>query len=132
MNLSKLSKINEGFERLKVLDKEILAIERLANDIATKSVELELNLKCVKPEDKKEQVLDSDGNLISGDRPYSSSGLFGYMLYSEPKKPATNETTYLEYISDTTALQVLGVLIMQKQEQRNLILKTFEKWGVEL
>jgi hypothetical protein len=131
MNLSKLSKINEGFERLKVLDKEILAIERLANDIATKSVELELNLKCVKPEDKKEQVLDSDGNLITGDRPSSGFGLFSYITYSEPKKP-TNETAYLEYISDTTALQVLGVLIMQKQEQRNLILKTFEKWGVEL
>jgi hypothetical protein len=134
MKLTKLSRINEGFEKLKQLDKEVLAIERLAELVANKKSEIHINLTAVDLEKraKNEIYLDSDGSLVNRNKP-SSGGISSYIFYSsEPPKPPEDSVDVKELIGDVHALELLGLLILQKQQQRVAILNAFRKLGVEV
>lgn len=131
MKLSRLAKINEGFVLLTKIDKEVMEIEKLASEIVTNRVSLDLELKCINHDKKvSSQVLDANGDLIS--ETSSSSGWTFYSFKAEEPKPKENESVYKESMGDTLALQVLGLLLRDKQDKRNIILNQFKQWGVEI
>ncbi len=130
MNLKRLEEAKRAFEVLQKLDQEIIQIEKIAMDIANNKRELKFSLGYEDTSKSKESVLDSDGSIIPGGM-YSFSSMSS--IWSPIKEtPPVKEIGVNEVISDTQALQMLGVLLHDKQLQRSNILEVFEKWGIDI
>jgi hypothetical protein len=130
MDFKKLDKAAKLHERIKQLDKEIIDIERLALMVATKKTELKFSLKVndLEKTEVPKKTTCSDELVIS------FQGMFGG-LYSPPTKKKDvkkYDHKFSEIVSDTLALQLLGVVIEDKKHIRELALKQIKKLGVTI
>jgi hypothetical protein len=66
VNLTRLEKAQESFSQIKLLDEEIIKVEKFANIIASgeSEVDFSLSIKKESPQEK-EKVLDAHGDLIN-------------------------------------------------------------------
>lgn len=141
MKLPQLKKAQKLFERIQELDKEIIEIEKSADLIANKKTDIKLTLKVndqeEKVKDSEKVTLDEDGSLSFGTGGYMDHmrrALYGFSMLPppscNPKKECTIKQDYI--LSDTVAIQVLGVILAEKLEARKLAIKALNKIGVEI
>lgn len=137
MKISKFEKAQKIYERVQKLDGEIIDIERLAHICAEghNEINLQIKIKNLSKANDKKVLFDCDGSLIDPNR-QETPGMFSFsfMLGSaDPKKKEDKYTDRLEeIISDEVTLQVLGVLILQKQQERHALMLTLQKMGLEI
>lgn len=130
MSYKKLQSAALLYGRLKELDQEIIALDKLAILVAEKPCSIVLSLSIVDIEkQKKEEVkvqFDEHGSLKTGTDNMYRSLLSGYSFFTtrdEVEDKSKNYTeSYSQAISDTNTLQVLGVILCEKQTQRALII----------
>jgi hypothetical protein len=133
MNITKLEKASKLVERMKEVDQEVIALEKLADQIANKRSEIKLTLNVVdleKKEKGEEVQFDEDGSIVK-----PNSNPYGIVLFfgggqTKPEEKKENGEKFKQDISDTAALNIIGVLLLEKQEIRKAIFKQLEKLGV--
>lgn len=138
MNLSRLEKATRLMEKMREVDAEIVKFEALAEQISSKPSKIKISLNVEDLSPKKEEILNSDGDLIKSSGTTSAglglwtgylSGMRGILT---PKEFKENSDTLDYEISDTTALRIIGVLLAEKQEIREAIFREFKRIGVEV
>jgi hypothetical protein len=136
MKLTQLEKAQKLYDRVKELDKEIMEIEKTAELIATKKTEIKLSLKVSDLEPKKhekEPILDADGSLINNKGSQVSPWRLIYgTLAPKPEQEKEYASKIANTIPDNLALQLLGVLLADKSEARNLAIKALNKIGIDI
>lgn len=141
MELSKLEKATKIFNAIKVLDAEIVELDKVAMIVANgggeSSFELTINGVIVKDETEKVKF-DEDGSLIlpkENESPYRSIFLdFALPSYfrRDEKKEEKNKTVIKNSLSEKSTMLILGILLEEKKMKRNKYLKQLEKIGVNI
>ena len=134
MNASKFEKATIAFERIKQLDKQIIEIEKLAMLLADGSTKQSVSISIEDlSESEKGNILDKDGSLIG------SESISGISLWKVPygsvlsiKEDNQNEHKLAEPTSEKVMLQILGVLLHEKINERNYLIKQLEKMDIVL
>ena len=132
MNYKKLEHLSTYYQSLKNLDAEINKLDKLALQLINNNCEVEVNLTVKdldrKKQDEKESVLESDGSLSYGDIPRMSD-LFGFSSLMDKYKVKEDKSVSTHQISANTltAIQVLGIAIQLKTEQRNDLVRKIKE-----
>lgn len=142
MDIKKLEKAAKVFELLKVLDLEIIELDRVAMLVADGEVNISLSLDVAdlakNREDSERVSFDEDGSMKTGITQheklswmyqYSILGGFGSRS-SDQSKPAENITSLKKTVSENTALQVLEALLYEKNQQRLGLINRLHSLGV--
>jgi hypothetical protein len=144
MNVKQLQKASRILEKIKMLDEEIIQIDKQALLIANGEVKIELSLKVkdlAKERKEAEKVqFDEDGSLIQGGGFYEmmrrsmGSGIMPAYQISFGGSDLKNEVKAesFETITERAALQILGVLLGEKQSKRLELISQLGKVGVEI
>lgn len=141
MNIKKLEIATRILADLKKLDAEIIEIEKFAMKIANGQVKssFTLNLYELGKRHKEDKVsFDEDGSLVRGNRPDIMSRFmrshfppnFIIMDDFEEEKPSKDKLKY--ELSDTTTLQVLGVILGEKTTIRSKMIKQLNRYGISI
>ena len=130
MELRDVEKLKHAYERIRVLDGEIVEIEKMAMLISEKRTEIAMSFIVTDLDDKVKKKLrfDEDGSIVQEGR---TGGLFDFMMPSTPKEEHSSDTVLRASISDTIALRLLGELYASKDAERKEILKYFRELEVK-
>lgn len=140
MDIKQLEKASRLMDKLKTIDADIIEMEKIAHLLASgqSKQSMVLAVTDTSPEtEPKKEVLDSDGSLNTGNQSKGFLGsLFGVSFTIDHSISSNNtndkRTKKLDVqLSDTTALQVLGVLMEQKLKARIEIIEKLKKLGLE-
>lgn len=136
MKLSKLELATKIFGEIKSLDEQIIQIDKfammIANDDVECSFELKVNNLTKKNKDDEKAQFDEDGSLVS--KPANTFLSFMYMSpFMERKEatPTSNEHLLKSSLSVTVTMQMLGVMLVEKQAKRDALIKKLERMGVK-
>jgi hypothetical protein len=136
MNITKLEKASKLIERMKEVDQEVIALENLADQIANKRSEIKLTLNVVDLEKKEKGEgvqFDENWSIVKlnnyGISPFGLSWMPAGLMPSTNTAESKGEK-FKQDISDTAALNIIGVLMFEKLEIRKAIFKQLEKIGV--
>jgi len=146
MNLTKLEKASKILERVKVLDSQIIEIERFAMMVAEGLIKsgLELSIEGLKPKVKeKSDLFDGDGSLKNKYREeyesYSDrmrSLMMPFLAESPLIKPLeklnANKSILKAELSEKSTLRILGVIMGEKQALRQSLINQIERLGVQI
>ncbi|HAH37784.1 MAG TPA: hypothetical protein DCL81_15120 [Algoriphagus sp.] len=133
-NINSLQKASKILFKILVLDKKIIAIEKLASQIANDpvSIKLDFNLanQRVKEENDTKVSFDEDGSIITENRPMMGfhaffMGMQGNM--HEKKNEFTERCSFS--INETVGLEVLGVLLNDLHKERNNLISKLKVLG---
>jgi hypothetical protein len=129
MRITQFEHARKLHDRIKELDAEIIGLERAASDIANKQADIRISMEV----NDRERV-HFDESVSS---PYGRSPLFEMMFpglsHSHIKPTQKGHIIKQDHvISDSVALQVLGVLLAEKLEARALAIKALNKIGIEI
>lgn len=128
MNAKKIEKIAKAYEKIKVLDAEILKLDKMAMKLADGIGELSINITFDEPKES-EVKFDEDGSIVM-DNPlsgFASGGFLSHMLElrREIEKRSEDEG-YSEKLDENKALNLLGLLISSKMQQRSELIKSID------
>lgn len=135
MNLRNLEQATAVLAKIKVLDAEIIELDKFAMMIANGEIKSSFDLKLLDLEkqekEENKQVLDEDGSIIkmkySDFLPLTFNWSAG--ASSVPAKNP-NEHTLSNDLSELVALQVMGVMLCDKQEKRTKLIKQLNSYGI--
>ena len=135
MKLSKLEKARSIYDQLKNLDEECRRIEQVANECAFDEVELVfaigINNISNAEHEKSEVTFDEDGSLVFGERKQLES-MFGWMYASSsPKEQKQTGRIESFYFREKHCMEVLGLILKQRNERRAYLLGELKKLGIE-
>jgi len=145
MSIKKLEKATKILEKIKILDAEIIEIDKFAmfaaNDEIKASFELKIDNIGKKKEDENKVEFDSDGSLKSGAtdfyaemiRKYTSPLSFPFLTpMGNSTSDKKNEYALRADISENTTLNILGLLLCDKQRKRDLLIGELAKYGFQI
>lgn len=138
MNIKKLEKATNIYKKIKILDAQIIEIDKFAMLVANSETKSSFELKCEdlgkNEEDEQKIQFDDDGSLIKGisDVPKSLFDLWmpRYSLSSENKKE--NVTILKNELSENAVMSILGVLLYEKNAQIQVLMTQLKDIGVDL
>lgn len=129
MNLTKLERATRLYAKIKVLDSEIIEIDRFAMIVANGDIKATLELTIEDPAEKVEAI--SDPQESAWDRFAREHGIRILELGSATWKPPNHKNQVLNRtISESTTLSILGVLLYEKQTQRKKLLDELDTIGI--
>ena len=142
INIDKISKL---IERLKELNADIITIEKIVLLISDsdKSFDYDFSLAVtdLNPQkDEKKNILDEDGSLIKSDdnvlTPEFGFSIFSHIAHKMLRRGSenSNKTTYEinTKININTMLSMLGIIMNERQEERNKIIKLLNKNNINI
>ena len=142
MNINKLEKATKILEQIKVIDAEIIEIDKLAIIILNNETNIQLALNVenlTKAKEAKEKVsFDEDGSmsiLRSAMDEYRNTFLPLNMLkYSgvDYAKPKFRDRNFSQPLSDKLTLQILGVLLCEKNAIKDGLIKKLVGFGFSI
>lgn len=142
MNIKTIEKATKLLARIKELDEAILAIDKQAIYIASNpgaKIDFSLSVEEVSKEGKVD-VFDEHGFIKRefcspiGEEPkkdtHSGSSMFTFWIDKSPLPDCSIKTQktkdYKTQIVDTESLEILGILLIRKQQERNILIKKLE------
>lgn len=138
MNIKKLEQATKILEKIKLIDREIIEIDKLAIMILNNEtkISLELNVEnLIKSEENKDLVsFEEDSSHIDMSRyykleiPSSMKRLLG-SYQSEPKKQGN---TFTQTLSDKLTLQILGTILCEKNNIKDNLIKKLVGFGFSI
>lgn len=149
MKLKDLEKATKIYEEIKILDVDINKLDKLAQSVAygNSEVKLYLNITNIKAKEisEKSNLFNEDGDLKSTISHPSNSMYDKYTVYGSESYEAlvariksintavaSYSTNHIEDLSDVLTLELLGVLISNKQQQRKLLTDKLIKYKITL
>ncbi|WP_231489871.1 hypothetical protein [Pedobacter sp. Leaf170] len=151
MNITQLEKSQKIYNDIKTLDAEIIELDKVAHIIANGNATVNLSISVIdntlKESKDKESILDEDGSLKS-DFGSLSSGRISFNPFDEiirsatsswpsmssfaPKVASANSTNLETKLNDNLSLNVLAILLYEKQERRKKLIKQLNRIGVTI
>jgi hypothetical protein len=131
MDIKTIKKLSNILAEIEVLDAEVMRIEKTALLIADKPTNCTLKISFENPlKEENKKILDGDGSLINNDAPDYYGSIFRSMMYGMPSKSSKPDTRYhhKEHINEVTTLHILNFILMQKNKERELLLKEIQKY----
>jgi hypothetical protein len=131
MNLKQLSKAQKIYEEITRIDKEIINIESLAQKLANDDIQFNLQIEIedlINTEVEPEQKLDA---YPCGTPRIQFAWSLGGICNTSEAKPKT-EVLKETGLNNSLSLQILGVLLYNKQQIRKGLLAQLEKMGVAI
>lgn len=146
MSTKKMDLAYKIFSQIKELDKEIIALEKIANICSLTegiNVSFEMSVKEAKAESKSVEF-DEDGSLVTNNHsfdaysymiqrmtnPFSSGGHVGRIRCGNEKQETKN--TIKQELSGSTALMVLSAILSDKLKSRNEMINGLENIGFDI
>lgn len=127
-----LTEIKQTFDKINEYTDLIFKLNKLGQDIACqKELPLEINIKTINDKLKKEQILDSDGSLISEDTS-SKFSPFGFILYGKFDDDKSNYNNLNLKLSDVQLLSIIGILIQSYTQEREKLTKELKNLGIKI
>ena len=129
MHIKELEKATAMLQRIKILDNEIIEIEKIAMIVANNDIDTNFQLKVIDKENTSEDDEQKPVEFDFGEY----SGFLGFMAFrnDESKKKENKNVHTINYdLSITATMQILGVLLYEKQTLRQSIIKKLNKYGV--
>ena len=138
MDIKRLEKATKIYEQIKLLDAEIIEIDRFAMLIANGEIKSSFELKVddigSKKEDENKVRFDSDGSIINTQQMQTMmyNSIFPSWFQQIDNSTIKNKNEHsLKYpISDHTTMSILGILLCEKQSKRKSLLNDLEQLGV--
>ena len=133
MDFKKLDKAKKIFEKIIVLDAEIIEIDKIANSVANEDVQvtLSLSVRNLSKDSSNSVGLDEDGSLVYGSMKWLDYGsLFGFGSSSKKQKENKFTERIEKQVSESVSLNILGVLLAEKNLERDILIKELSKLGV--
>lgn len=141
MDFKKLKKATQLLQELEIIDKEIIEIDKMALSIVTNETKIEFDLKVENiSKTKKDNALvtiDEDGSLVIPKQETENSVpsflrimLTGASLEKSSSIKNKNNISISKQIDDKIALQILGVILSEKNTERENIIKKLNRLGV--
>ncbi len=136
MKLKDLDLITKVHQKIKFLDEQISKLNAIAVKVVNNEANVILNLEVLdvlaKKEYDKKNIIDTDGDIRIG----NSTSIFDLSLYSTNYLKVNKTPEYIynikEDLEETLLLDLLAVLISNKQEQRKKLLNKLKKFKIEL
>jgi len=130
MDIKKLEKATKIYERIRVLDGEIIEIEKNAMLVANGETKSGFELKIENLAGVENSEEDSDDKNDSGIGGYFTFGILGYIERKNNIRENKNESIFKSDLSVNSTMAILGVLLHEKQHQRQILISKLEKMGV--
>jgi len=141
MNINKLEKATKILEQIKAIDAEIIEIDKLAIIILNNETNIQLALNVenlTKAKEAKEKVtFDEDGSMSISERAmdeyrnlYFPSDRIKMMLNG--MNPKTSDRNFSQPLSDKLTLQILGVLLCEKNAIKDSLIKKLVGFGFSI
>ena len=136
MELTKVDKVFKVYEKVKVLDAEIIELDKVAMQLANDDTDVCLDFKITNFTPKKEEESTTIGLqsiFESYKRELSFSSLWGQPTSTTPEQNSNNNTTVFNHqVSTNNALKILGLLLSDKLEKRERLLTKLKNMGVNI
>jgi len=141
MNLKKLQKATKILEEVKLLDAQIIELDRFAMLVVSGDTKCSFALTIENaPKEEVEKVgFDEDGSLkMGGAESYIEQMMKRYsyqpLLWGSSPTPsaATNTQTLNHKLEESGALSILGILLGEKQVRRDKLLNQLKDFGFNL
>ncbi len=137
MDIKKLEKAAKIYGQIKILDAQIIDIDKFAMTVANNETKSSFELRCEdlskKKEDEEKINFDDDGSIIKkhSESYKSVFDLWTPRLYSQSVEDKNdNEIILKNELSVNAVMAILGVLLHEKQAQRILLMNQLQKIGV--
>lgn len=133
MDIKKLEKATIILKAIKNIDAEIIEIEKTAMLVANNDTESHFLLNVIdneKPQEEENTEQENQGDPFS-----EFSGLLSFMAFrssNKPEKENKNLHSLKCDLSVNATLQILGVLLYEKQTKRNKLINSLKKYGVNI
>lgn len=127
MNLTKLERATRLYAKIKVLDSEIIEIDRFAMIVANGDIKATLELTIEDPADEEPKKISEclNSSALEHMEDALRSIYLGIWKPPNPKNQVLNRS-----ISESTTLSILGVLLYEKQTQRKKLLDELDTIGI--
>lgn len=142
MNYKGLQKLSELYQKLKDLDAEIIVLDKLALQMATDKTSVDLQLKVLNVTKQEAEVKltedDEEHDPSSFLKKYMAQSIFSPFanggLIGDSKKEEKHSSKYSAIIDDISGIQIVRLLIMNKQELRSKIVAEIKQvdWGTKV
>lgn len=131
MELSKMDKVFRAYEEIKLLDAEIIELDKVAMQLANDDTEVSLDFKLTTFTEKKEETSVSLESIYDS---YKTSLFNGLWFQANSTTPENNKNNrvFSHSISTTNSLKILGILLSDKMEKRQKLLNKLSKFGVKI
>jgi hypothetical protein len=136
MKLKELEKATGMLQDIKILDNEIIEIEKMAMLIANNDTESMFTLqvwdKDKEHEEKNKVSFDEDGSLQSRGS-FADYLMSGMLPFVAPKFDKNEHVSTIKYdLSVNASMQILGVLLWEKQNKRQSLIQKLNKYGINI
>ena len=126
MKIQNAEKISKLLLKIKELDEEVVRLEKMANVIANDNLGIKVKFKVLLPQEEKEKdIIDKDESLNMRDTGSMFSYLFPSLAIKDAKKERNEEHRSFR-VTDSEALQMLGVIIGSIDSERRKLIKKLE------
>jgi len=141
MNVKDLEKASKLMEQIKALDAEIIKVEKFAVQLANHNHKAEIIFKAENLDDQAKQKVcfDEDGSLMTpGAEHRSRFDMFSSMINGGPRHysfrcdQSVGTTVLNAQVTETDMLQMLGLLLHIRQEQRRDLIGELKRMGLVL
>ena len=142
MNFKKLEKATKIYEQIKLIDAQIIEIDRFALLVANGEIKSSFELKIEDIGKKKEDAgrvgFDEDGSLVKKGL-QNTLGLDSYFMpvswlsrFSNPEQECSKNDHLLKHeLGINATMQILGVLLCEKKAMRQSLLSNLESLGIQ-
>lgn len=145
MDIKQIELVTEVCSKIKKLDSEITAIDDIAMLIANNEVKLSFKLKVddftKRKEDDEKISFDADGSIVRKKDSDSTHQRFGisafpsmfakYMTEESSKVKDENVKILKQELSAISTMNILGIILSEKQNRRSKLINTLNKLGVK-
>ncbi len=139
MKLKDLEKVTKIYDEIKTLDTSTKQLHKLAQSVADGGSIVKLNLQItdlkLKEKKAKENMFDEDGSLQSTSETARSISSYIDSFYGSSVKVKVKpayETDIIEDLSDILTLELIGLLVSNKNEQKKLLINKLTKYKITL
>lgn len=137
MDIKKFEKATKILEQIKLLDSQIIEIDKFAMMVANGETKSSFQLICEdlekKEQDDEKVEFDSDGSLIKG-AGLEYKSMFELFMprfkTTNPKKD--NEVVLKNELSVNVVMSILGILLYDKRNQREILIQNIKNLGVNI
>lgn len=135
MEIKELEQATKILQSIKILDNEIAEIEKIAMIVANSDTGSSIELKVVDYDKPAEATKEDNDEEVDDKDPFMGLGMFAYISRNHnsdnPKKE--DNVHRINYdLSLNGTMQMLGVLLYEKQSKRTLLIKKLNKYGINI
>ena len=126
MDLKQLKIASKLLEKLEVIDKEIIEIDKITFSILNNETKINFDLKVENLSKNKdsEETKDSSNHLLKDLQRIAWPVQIPTWALSHPETPKNKNTLSIsDKIDDKLALQILGVILCEKNKERHVLIQ---------